>query len=217
MNKLSRYKFFFFDFDGVIVDSLDVKTAAFGELFKDYGQDIAKKVINYHLDNGGVSRYEKFRYYYKHFLKKRITAQIMHNLDRKYSKIVTKKVVAARFIKGAMTFIRQLKRSKKECFIVSATPQKEVKAITRLKRIDGFFNEIVGSPKKKTQNLSFLLRKYGIKNGEAIYFGDAKSDYEAAKANNIAFIGIVNKKSRELKRLSDVKKIQDFSRRPRVA
>ena len=211
-----KYQAFFFDFDGVIADSLDVKTAAFGELFSNYGQDIRTKVVNYHLDNGGISRYEKFRYYYRHFLNKKITVKIMRDLDKRYSDIVTKKVVAAPFIKDVMRFIRQLKRSEKECFIISATPQKEIKTIARLKHIDGFFSEIVGSPAKKSQNMRFLLRKYDIKNGEAIYFGDAKSDYEAAKANNIDFVGIVNKKSQELKNLRTIVKIKDFSRRPVV-
>jgi phosphoglycolate phosphatase-like HAD superfamily hydrolase len=46
---------------------------------------------------------------------------------------------------------------------------------------------------------------------EALYFGDARSDYEAAKQNNVDFIGIVNTKSRELKGLRGISKIRDFN------
>ena len=49
-----------FDFDGVLVESLDIKTRAFAKLFGPEGPDMAKRVVDYHLQNGGVSRYEKF-------------------------------------------------------------------------------------------------------------------------------------------------------------
>lgn len=208
---ISRYKNFIFDFDGVIVDSLSIKGAAFGELFSDCGEDIVKKVMNYHSDNGGVSRYEKFRYFYKHFLNKNITAQIIDTLDKRYSGLVTEKVVSADFIKGADEFIKRLKKDAKACFIVSATPQEEIRTIARLKHVDTLFDEILGSPRTKDQNLELLLEKHGIKSQETVYFGDAKSDYEAARNNNINFIGIVNEASRELESLKGFMKMRDFT------
>lgn len=208
---MDKYKFFFFDFDGVIADSLDVKTQAFGKLFKDYGKDVVKKVIDYHMDNGGVSRYEKFRYYYRNILNKEITQEIIDELDRKFSEIVAEKVASAPFIEGVMDFIRKLNERKKECFIISATPQKEIKDIARLRRIDGLFKEIVGSPAKKKENLKKLLKKYNINQNEAVYFGDARSDYEAAAENDIDFIGITRDENSELEPLSDIYKMRDFT------
>lgn len=208
---LNNYKFFFFDFDGVIVDSLDIKAQAFGELFKDYGEDIVRKVVDYHLDNEGVSRYEKFKYYYKNILNREITHGTIEDLDKKYSHIVVEKVVKAPFIKGVMDFVKKLNGSRKECFLISATPQEEIRSITKLKRIDKFFKEIVGSPRRKSENLRYLLNKFNIKNNESIYFGDAKSDYEAARENNIDFIRVVNRRSKELKEFHDVPKIKDFN------
>ena len=92
---MDKYKFFFFDFDGVIVDSLGIKAEAFGSLFTEYGQDIVNKVIDYHLNNGGVSRYEKFKYYYNELLNKEITPEITDKLDKLYSSRVVERVVAA--------------------------------------------------------------------------------------------------------------------------
>ncbi|MGB9498885.1 MAG: hypothetical protein ACKVE4_03865 [Dissulfuribacterales bacterium] len=56
----------FFDFDGVIFDSVNVKTDAFANMFEVYGAEVRDAVVKYHLDNGGVSRMEKFKYYYRH-------------------------------------------------------------------------------------------------------------------------------------------------------
>ena len=50
----------FFDFDGVIADSVNVKTEAFEKIYLPYGKEIAEKVINHHRENGGMSRFEKF-------------------------------------------------------------------------------------------------------------------------------------------------------------
>src|SRR3989304_1573816 len=52
-----------FDFDGVIVESVDIKTKAFARLFEHEGKVVVEKVVDYHLKNGGVSRFDKFRVY----------------------------------------------------------------------------------------------------------------------------------------------------------
>lgn len=208
--EVDKYKAFFFDFDGVIVDSLDIKTKAFGELFSKYGKAISKKVMEYHRNNGGVSRYEKFKYYYKNLLRKEINQRIIRQLDKDYSKLVVKNVIVAPYIKGVLFFIRRLNKARKDCFIISGTPQKEIRYILKQKKIDGLFVEAVGSPANKTNNLKSILRKYRVNPGEAIFFGDAKSDYEAARGNKVAFISIVNKKSQELKRHACKCSIKDF-------
>ena len=51
-----------FDFDGVIINSHKVKTNAFYQIFKFYGEAIALKAKRYHEKNIGKSRYFKFQY-----------------------------------------------------------------------------------------------------------------------------------------------------------
>ena len=62
---LNSYKAFIFDFDGVLVDSVNIKANAFGELFKEFGSEIQKKIIEHHLSHGVMARAEKIKYYYK--------------------------------------------------------------------------------------------------------------------------------------------------------
>ena len=57
-----KIKNIFFDFDGVIAESVSAKTDAFKELYLPYGGKIANEVVQYHIKHGGVSRFEKFRY-----------------------------------------------------------------------------------------------------------------------------------------------------------
>ena len=56
-----------FDFDGTIVDSVNIKTNAFAKIYEPFGKNIVKKVIKHHNENGGLSRFEKFKHYHKKY------------------------------------------------------------------------------------------------------------------------------------------------------
>lgn len=194
----------------MITDTVDIKTEAFGELFKKYGKVVSEKVMEHHRNNGGVSRYEKFRHYYKYLLKKTIDKDIIRRLDKKYFRLVFTKVIGASYIKVVEEFIKELNRKGKGCFVISATPQKEIRRIVKERGLKRFFKDTVGSPKNKTVNLKGLLKKYRVNPNEAVYFGYAKSDYEAAHNNHTDFIAIVNNRISELAKIRNILMIKNF-------
>ena len=60
------------DFDGVILESVSVKTEAFRTLFSFVPKHV-DEIVQFHIDNGGMSRFDKFRYitiprFSKHYL-----------------------------------------------------------------------------------------------------------------------------------------------------
>jgi phosphoglycolate phosphatase-like HAD superfamily hydrolase len=55
----------------------------------------------------------------------------------------------------------------------------------------GYFREVLGAPADKEQNLRSLLDKYGLSPSKCCFFGDATSDYQAARACGTYFIGIL--------------------------
>ena len=68
LKMVSKYSALIFDFDGVILDSVSIKTEAFAELYLQYGKIIQNKVVQYHLKHGGISRYNKIKYFHSEFL-----------------------------------------------------------------------------------------------------------------------------------------------------
>ena len=76
-----------FDFDGVILESVSVKTEAFRKLFS-FAPEHIDEIIQYHKDNGGMSRYDKFRYIYKSILREDLTQQKFEELSEKFADIV---------------------------------------------------------------------------------------------------------------------------------
>ena len=69
-----------FDFDGVIVESVDIKTEAFARLFENEGDEVVRQVVAHHLKNCGVSRFEKFRHIYQKMLNRELS-------DRKFKEL----------------------------------------------------------------------------------------------------------------------------------
>jgi len=181
----------FFDFDGVVLDSVNVKTKAFAKMFRQYGQEVEKKVVEYHVNNGGVSRFDKFRYYYKEILNKPVNEEIIKTLSAQFSDLVIDGILASPFISGAKESLESLKKKEIPCYIVSATPYEEINLIVEKKELKGYFKEVHGSPRKKWEICKDIIKRKNHNPQYCLFIGDAMSDYEAAQKNGTCFLGIV--------------------------
>ena len=68
MFNIQEYKSIIFDCDGVILNSNKIKTKAFRKASFTFGDKASRSLENYHLKNGGVSRYAKFDYFLKNIV-----------------------------------------------------------------------------------------------------------------------------------------------------
>jgi len=189
-NAIDKYDAFFFDFDGVLVDSVDIKTSAFADLYLPFGEEVVARVKAHHQAHGGVSRYEKIHHYHRHYLNEDLTDQELEQWARKFSDLVVDKVVAAPFIPGAIEFLSILQNRQKKIFLISATPEAEIRRIVKKKDMMHFFREIKGAPRKKQENLIDILRHYRLSAQKCSYFGDSDQDREAAESVHMDFIPI---------------------------
>jgi phosphoglycolate phosphatase-like HAD superfamily hydrolase len=185
---MSRFKAIIFDFDGVISESLDVKTEAFAEMYRPYGKEIEEKVRKHHESNGGISRFEKFRIYQEDYLGKEVNDTIIDRLANKFSELVMDKVIHAPYVTDADTFIRN-HHEDYDFFISTGTPEQEIKVILERKGLNTFFKEVHGSPEKKPEHVKGIMDRHGYKTSEVVFIGDAPTDIEAARINGITFIG----------------------------
>ena len=121
----------FFDFDGVIVESVNVKTEAYRELYNNYGIDIANKVVKHHRANGGISRYDKFKIYHNKYLQKKIDDKEVKELSSKFSEIVLQGVIDAPEVAGSHDFLHEFKDNF-NMFVITGTPTEESKNICKV-------------------------------------------------------------------------------------
>lgn len=185
-----NYDAFFFDFDGVLVDSVEVKTKAFAKLFETFGDDVVTQVVNHHRHHGGMTRVEKFRFYHRNFLKRDLDDEELDKLCHRFAQLVVDEVIAAPEIRGAEVFLQQYSQHI-PCFVISATPEDEIKLIVKGRGWSDYFKEVRGAPESKENNLEKLLKYYRLMASQCLYFGDAHHDYVAATKWGVNFLGIV--------------------------
>ena len=178
-----------FDFDGVILDSVDIKTKAFARLFEEHGSEVVEQVVAYHLAQCGVSRFRKFAHIYAHILHRPMPEGESERLGEKFSALVFDEVVKAAWIPGALEFLRD-HHTRYQCFVASGTPQDELARIVRLRGLERYFTGVFGTPATKEEITRGIFARHGFEAGEAIFVGDALTDCHAAKACAVRFVGI---------------------------
>jgi len=190
MKKLN-WQAIIFDFDGVVVESGKIKTQAFAELYRAYGDDIVAKVVQFHTQNGGMSRYRKFRHFQQHFLNQPpLTEEEEKQLDIRFSELVVEAVIAAEAVPGAIELIRQ-QSQKIPLFVASGTPEVELKVIVERRGLTPYFTDVRGAPALKKTIIAEILAVHRLKPESVLMIGDAMADLEGAQANNTAFLGRV--------------------------
>ena len=68
LKKDIKFKNIFFDFDGVIANSVSCKTEAFRDLYLPYGDKIADQVVQHHFIMEGCQGLKSLKYIIKNFL-----------------------------------------------------------------------------------------------------------------------------------------------------
>ena len=180
------------DFDGVIIDSMKIKGDGFVELFREHKKTDVKILEKYHYKNGGVSRFEKIRYFYEEILNEQISEENILNLANIFANIIKKKIFDKKnLIKDSMEFIKN-NYKKFNFHIVSGAEHIELINLCDYLDIKSYFISIHGSPIKKDILIKNTIIDYKYSLDEIILIGDAMSDYRAAKINNILFYAFNN-------------------------
>ncbi|SCY61314.1 HAD family hydrolase [Nitrosospira sp. Nsp13] len=189
--KTAHWQAIIFDFDGVVVESGDIKTQAFGNLYRTYGETVMTAVMQYHSANGGMSRYQKFHYFQQQLLKKPpLTPDEEQLLDQRFSELVVEAVIASETVPGAAELIRK-EATRIPLFIASGTPEAELKTIVMRRGLAPYFTAVRGSPTPKQMLIADILSSHALSPERVLMIGDALIDYQSAQANKIAFLGRV--------------------------
>ena len=110
-------------------------------------------------------------------------------LGEKFSELVFDEVTKASWIPGAPEFLEQ-HHGRCLFFIASGTPQDELERIVRLRDLEKYFTGVFGSPATKEQITRRIFEEHGLRPGEVVFIGDAMTDFNAAQACGVGFVGI---------------------------
>lgn len=187
---MGAYDAVFFDFDGVLAESSDIKTVAFVEMYKEHGPEVVEQAVAHHLEHGGISRRQKIRHCHRTLLGIEVTSDEMAVLGRRFSVLVEDAVVASDWVAGAREFL-DAHCGRLPMFVISGTPEEELKRITARRGMDGYFVSVRGSPPVKEPIIEELLTEHGLLPERVLFVGDTMTDYRAATATGLPFMGRV--------------------------
>lgn len=178
-----------FDCDGVILDSVAVKTRAFCRLAEPFGPEARDRFVMYHSMHGGVSRYQKFAWFFREVLDREISPEESAAWGRKFESYALDEVRKCPMIPGAMQTLQKW-HDVLPMYVCSGAPGEEVRRVLEERGLEKYFNDIYGSPPAKARLLNEIIIRAKVLPRETLMIGDAGTDRDAAEENDTRFYGV---------------------------
>lgn len=177
---------------------MQVRDLGFRVIFDKFEEQQIEKLVAFHRENGGLSRYVKIRYFYEKILNKNITEAEISQYAMKFSRVMKEELINPKYlIQETIEYIKN-NYKKYPMHIVSGSDGKELRFLCEKLGISNYFMSIDGSPTPKNELIREVFKKYNYNKSETIIIGDSKNDYEAAIENQIEFYGYNNEQVRNL-------------------
>jgi phosphoglycolate phosphatase-like HAD superfamily hydrolase len=183
---LRRYPALIWDFDGVIKESIEVKTEAFARLFAPFGTETVERVRAHHRRNGGLSRFEKIPLYLQWAGIAASPCEVQRYCAA-FADAVRTAVIDADWVPGAQEYL-QANQARQRLALVTATPQQEIEEIASALGIAACFQRICGAPLPKPDAVETLRERWCCARGDVLMIGDSESDHAAALGAGVDFL-----------------------------
>jgi HAD superfamily hydrolase (TIGR01549 family) len=178
------------DFDGVVVESNQIKHQAFSELFSRYPA-FYEEIMKYQRAHNSVGRHQKFRYIMETIMHIPFSQVLADEWAMQYAAMTRSKIISCPFVPGVPEFLARFQKYY-PLFLASATPLDELEIIVRDRDLSPFFTGIYGAPVKKPEIFSRIAQKSDLLPGEILFIGDSREDYLAAQEYGCHFIARIS-------------------------
>jgi len=172
------------DFDGTLVDTMDLYAEKAGKLISErYGVD-EKTAKELYLKTSGLPFVEQLN---ELFPEEKEKNREVASLFEEWKKEALKGV---RLPKSSLDFLRSLKKRGLYVVITSNNLQNYVEEVLRKSgaSVDLVLGWDGGSFRKLRPHLSYALSKLGLKKEEVLFVGDSKRDEEMAREAGVRFL-----------------------------
>lgn len=178
------------DFDGVIVDSMNIKSQGFATVYENEAPSRIAEVLEYQRKHGGVSRGPKFRHFERNVFGRQGDDETLERLTSTYRRVVFDAVVECPFVLGAELFLKRA-ANRIGLHVISGTPHDELLEIVERRCLTPFFRSITGGPTSKRDAFERILTEGGHLAPSVAAIGDAMTEFVAADELGIPFVGVV--------------------------
>ena len=203
-----------FDFDGVVLDSNRLKTDAFGRVLADagYSAGAVEAFLAYQARNFGRSRYLLFDDFLREFAGDEPGERDRDRLLAAFGRACVDGYGDVAETEGVRDLLDGLRRCGARLFVASGSDQEELRGVVAARGLADYFDDVLGSPMRKTDCVRAILQGLGEQEtvARAAWFvGDAVADLQAAEDHGVAFVYV--------RRYSNVQDLFDGELAPRCA
>jgi phosphoglycolate phosphatase len=183
---MSRITALVLDFDGVILESNQLKTRAFERVFARFPEH-AGAMMAYHHAHMSASRFVKFRHLVTACLGRDDDDPLVEELGRAFSAEMRRKMIDCPFVPGAEAFLA-MASARLPVFLASVTPEGELQAILEQRNLASYFTRVYGCPPwTKARALADVVSRHGGATG-ILFVGDSAGDQRAANETGVEFV-----------------------------
>ena len=186
LKRIDSLRAIVFDFDGVILESANIKTEAFLEVYAAFPDKLAA-IRDYHIANAGISRYVKFEHIQRNILRLSYTEEDKKRVSAEFERLTRERIFSCPQVPGAEALLQGL-RGRVQRIVGSGTPQAELELIVATRKMGDWFEELWGTPRVKADILRDVMARHGLSQQQVLMVGDGMSDYDAACAAGTRFL-----------------------------
>ncbi len=138
-------KVILWDFDGVLLDSHAVRDMGFEVVLSDYSKEQVDRLLDFHRENGGLSRYVKFRYFFENIRGEAISDEAIQEWANKFSAIMKMLLINPELlIEDSIEFVKA-NHQQFRMHIVSGSDENELRYLCNQLGIAHYFHSVHGS------------------------------------------------------------------------
>ena len=180
-------KAIFFDFDGVIMDTMELKADSYCYAFKPFQLSPAK-IRDLQYLYAGLSRKRILRLIYEQLSGQKATDGVICELLARFAEHDEQSRSLMVPIPGSLTFLKAIYPHFYTA-VVTGTPQSVIERTISYHHLTTYFDDVRGSPQSKQSIIEELLAVNDLTCGQCLLIGDGKTDQDAAEACSIRFVG----------------------------
>lgn len=174
------------DFDGVILESNEVKTQAFRDVFAQFPEHY-ETMMSYHKAHMSATRFAKFDHLLERLGRYGDTT-LRAEIAADFSRRTLERMKTVPFVPGAESFLLEMS-ARLPVYLASVTPAEDLAVILDQRKLRGWFRGVYGCPPwTKLDAIRDVLRREGCSPHQAILVGDSAGDQRAAAEASVEFL-----------------------------